>query len=34
VGAAKDVIEKYGLDIEMLKRKMELFGSKQEPTVL
>lgn len=32
VNAAKDVIEKYGIDVEVLKRKMTLFGSKQEPT--
>ena len=34
VGAAKDVIEKYGLTIEDLKSKMVLFGSKQEPTAI
>ena len=33
VDAAKDVIEKYDLDIEDLKTKMVLFGSKQEPTL-
>ncbi len=33
VDAARDVIERYGLDIETLKRNMELFGSRQEPTL-
>jgi hypothetical protein len=33
VNAAKDVIEKYGLDMVDLKNKMRLFGSKQEPTL-
>ena len=33
VDAAKDVIEKYNLDIDTLKLKMSLFGSQQEPTV-
>ena len=32
VTAAKDVIEKYGLNVEDLKSKMVLFGSKQGPT--
>jgi coenzyme F420-reducing hydrogenase gamma subunit len=32
INAAKDVIEKYGLSIEMLKSKMTLFGTGQEPT--
>lgn len=32
VDAAKDVIEKYGLNVETLKSKMVLFGSKQGPT--
>jgi sulfhydrogenase subunit delta len=32
VDAAKDVIERYGLDVEVLKRKMNLFGSKQVHT--
>ena len=32
VTAAKDVIEKYGLNVEDLKSKMVLFGSKQRPT--
>jgi coenzyme F420-reducing hydrogenase gamma subunit len=32
VNAAKDVIDKYGLSIEMLKSKMTLFGTGQEPT--
>jgi coenzyme F420-reducing hydrogenase gamma subunit len=33
VNAAKDVIEKYNLDIDALKLKMSLFGSQQEPTI-
>jgi sulfhydrogenase subunit delta len=33
VNAAKDVIEKYNLDIDTLKLKMSLFGSQQEPTI-
>jgi sulfhydrogenase subunit delta len=33
VDAAKDVIDKYGLNVEDLKTKMVLFGSKQEPTI-
>jgi sulfhydrogenase subunit delta len=33
VNAAKDVIEKYGLDVDDLKNKMVLFGSKQGPTL-
>ena len=33
VDAAQEVIAKYGLDIETLKRKMELFGSQQESTL-
>ncbi|MBW8000524.1 MAG: hypothetical protein FVQ80_00695 [Planctomycetes bacterium] len=33
VDAAKEVVDKYGLDIEDLKTKMVLFGSTQEPTV-
>ncbi len=32
VDAAKDVIEKYGLNVETLKNKMVLFGSRQGPT--
>ncbi len=32
VNAAKDVIEKYGLNVADLKSKMVLFGSKQGPT--
>jgi sulfhydrogenase subunit delta len=32
VGAAKDVIERYGLNVESLKSKMVLFGSRQGPT--
>ncbi|MHC4186841.1 MAG: NADH-quinone oxidoreductase subunit B family protein [Planctomycetota bacterium] len=32
INAAKDVIEKYDLSIEMLKGKMTLFGTGQEPT--
>jgi coenzyme F420-reducing hydrogenase gamma subunit len=33
VNAAKDIIERFGLDIEDLKTKMVLFGSKQEHTI-
>ncbi|MBN2183117.1 MAG: hypothetical protein JW715_14490 [Sedimentisphaerales bacterium] len=33
VDAAKEVIEKYNLNVEDLKTKMVLFGSKQEPTL-
>ena len=33
VDAAKDVINRYGLNIDDLKTKMVLFGSKQEPTI-
>jgi len=33
VDAAKDVIEKYGLNVDDLKQKMVLFGSRQEPTI-
>ncbi|MBN1126742.1 MAG: hypothetical protein JXA82_17185 [Sedimentisphaerales bacterium] len=33
VEAAKEVMDKYGLTIDDLKQKMELFGSKQEPTI-
>jgi coenzyme F420-reducing hydrogenase gamma subunit len=33
VDAAKEVIAKYGLDVNTLKLKLELFGSKQEPTL-
>jgi coenzyme F420-reducing hydrogenase gamma subunit len=33
VDAAKEVIEKYGLDVDDLKTKMVLFGSRQEPTI-
>jgi len=33
VDAAKDVIVRYGLNIDDLKTKMVLFGSKQEPTI-
>jgi sulfhydrogenase subunit delta len=32
INAARDVIEKYGLSVEMLKSKMTLFGTGQEPT--
>jgi coenzyme F420-reducing hydrogenase gamma subunit len=32
VNAAKDVIERFGLDVEALKRKMTLFGSNHRPT--
>jgi coenzyme F420-reducing hydrogenase gamma subunit len=32
VNAAKDVIEKYGLTVEVLKEKMILFGSTKGPT--
>ncbi len=32
VDAAKDVIERYSLNVETLKSKMVLFGSKQGPT--
>lgn len=33
VDAAKEVIDKYGLDVDDLKTKMVLFGSTQEPTI-
>jgi len=33
VEAARDVIEKYGLNVDDLKTKMVLFGSQQEPTI-
>ncbi len=33
VDAAKDVIEKFGLNVDDLKTKMVLFGSRQEPTI-
>ncbi len=33
VDAAKDVVARYGLNIESLKTKMVLFGSKKEPTI-
>jgi coenzyme F420-reducing hydrogenase gamma subunit len=33
VEAAKDVINRFGLNIDDLKTKMVLFGSKQEPTI-
>jgi sulfhydrogenase subunit delta len=33
VDAARDVINRYGLNIDDLKTKMVLFGSKQEPTI-
>ena len=33
VDAAKDVINRFGLNIDDLKTKMVLFGSKQEPTI-
>jgi hypothetical protein len=33
VDAAKDVITRFGLNIDDLKTKMVLFGSKQEPTI-
>ena len=33
VDAAKDVIEKYNLNVDDLKTKMVLFGSTQEPTL-
>jgi len=32
VNAAKDVMERFGLDVEILKRKMTLFGSDHKPT--
>ena len=31
IEAARDVIEKYGLDVDVLKSKMILFGSEQGP---
>jgi len=34
VDAAKEVINKYALNIDDLKTKMVLFGSKQEPTLV
>jgi len=33
VEAAKDVIDKYNLNLDDLKTKMILFGSRQEPTI-
>jgi len=33
VDAAKDVIDKFGLNVDDLKTKMVLFGSRQEPTI-
>ena len=33
IDGARDVIEKYGIDIDTLKLKMELFGSQQEQTL-
>jgi coenzyme F420-reducing hydrogenase gamma subunit len=33
VDAARDVINRYGLNVDDLKTKMVLFGSKQEPTI-
>lgn len=33
VEAAKDVITRFGLNIDELKTKMVLFGSRQEPTI-
>ena len=33
VEAAREVIEKYGLNVDDLKTKMVLFGSQQEPTI-
>jgi sulfhydrogenase subunit delta len=33
VDAAKDVVNRYGLNVDDLKTKMVLFGSKQEPTI-
>jgi sulfhydrogenase subunit delta len=33
VDAARDVINRFGLNIDDLKTKMVLFGSKQEPTI-
>ncbi len=33
VEAAKDVITRFGLNLDDLKTKMVLFGSKQEPTI-
>ncbi|MBN1816124.1 MAG: hypothetical protein JW828_02115 [Sedimentisphaerales bacterium] len=33
VDAAKEVMDKYGLTVEDLKQKMELFGSKQGHTI-
>ena len=33
VEAARDVINRFGLNVDDLKTKMVLFGSKQEPTI-
>jgi sulfhydrogenase subunit delta len=33
VDAARDVINRFGLNLDDLKTKMVLFGSKQEPTI-
>ncbi|MBP7053213.1 MAG: hypothetical protein KBE65_19575 [Phycisphaerae bacterium] len=33
VDAAKDVVNRFGLNVDDLKTKMVLFGSKQEPTI-
>lgn len=33
VNAAQNVIDRYGLTVDMLKTKMVLFGSAQEPTL-
>ncbi len=33
VDAAMEVMAKYGLNVDTLKLKLELFGSKQEPTL-
>ncbi len=33
VDAAKDVIDRFGLNVDDLKTKMVLFGSRQEPTI-
>jgi sulfhydrogenase subunit delta len=33
VDAARDVINRFGLNVDDLKTKMVLFGSKQEPTI-
>ena len=33
VEAARDVINRFGLNVDDLKTKMVLFGSRQEPTI-